>query len=78
MATHGLIIVETKADNELALSLLVSFKYVNKVKICFKEKKSSKEKVYYGRSWIPDLRHELIIFITFAHEILLLDVVCSW
>ena len=78
MATHGLIIVETKADNELALSLLVYFKSVKKVKICFEEKKSSKEKVSYGRSCTPDLRHELIIFITFAHEILLVDVVCSW
>ena len=28
MATHELIIVETKADNELALSLLVYFKSV--------------------------------------------------
>ena len=55
MATHGLIIVETKADNELALSLLVYFKSVKKVKICFEEKKSSKEKVSYGRSCTPDL-----------------------
>ena len=44
MATHGLIIVETKADNELALSLPVYFKSVKKVKICFKENKAVKKK----------------------------------
>ena len=46
MATHGLIIVETKADNELALSLLVYFKSVKKVKICFKEKKKAVKKKF--------------------------------
>ena len=48
------------------------------MKICFQEKKNSKEKVCYGRSWTPEIRHDLIIFITSAHEILPVDGVCSW
>ena len=44
MATHGLIIVETKADNELALSLTVYFKSVKKWKYVLRKKKAVKKK----------------------------------
>ena len=42
MAALGLIILEMKADNELAISLLVYFKSVKKMKICVKKKKNKK------------------------------------
>ena len=52
MAAFGLIILEMKAGNELAISLLVYFKSVKKMKICVKKKttkKTVKKKISYGR-----------------------------
>ena len=42
MATHGLIIVAMKADNELSISVLLYFKSVKKWKY-FKKKKKKKK-----------------------------------
>ena len=42
MAAFGLIILEMKAGNELAISLLVYFKSVKKMKICVKKKTTKK------------------------------------
>ena len=44
MATHGLIIVAMKADNELSISVLLYFKSVKKKKKMFKKKKKKKKR----------------------------------
>ena len=44
IATRGLIILEMKADDELAISLPVHFKYVKKTKYVLRKKKQNKTK----------------------------------
>ena len=42
MATHGLIIVAMKADNELSISVLLYFKSVKKWKFVLRKTKQNK------------------------------------
>ena len=42
MATHGLIIVAMKADNELSISVLLYFKSVKKLKFVLRKTKQNK------------------------------------
>ena len=42
MATHGLIIVAMKADNELSISVLLYFKSVKKLKFFLRKTKQNK------------------------------------
>ena len=42
MATHGLIIVAMKADNELSISVLLYFKSVKKLKYVLRKTKQNK------------------------------------
>ena len=44
MATHGLIIVAMKADNELSISVLLYFKSVKKWKFVLRKTKQNKTK----------------------------------
>ena len=64
MATHGLIIIEIKDDNELAIiiSLPVYFKSVKKWKYVLSKKKGKQnnqknsKKTFFDRSQTPNLR----------------------
>ena len=44
MATHGLIIVAMKADNELSISVLLYFKSVKKLKYVLRKTKQNQKK----------------------------------
>ena len=56
IATRGLIIVEMKADDELAISLPVHFKSVKKRKYVLRKKKQNKteKRSSFGGSRTPD------------------------
>ena len=58
IATRGLIIVEMKADDELAISLPVHFKSVKKRKYVLRKKKTKQNKTEkrssFGGSRTPD------------------------
>ena len=57
MATHGLIIVAMKADNELSISVLLYFKSVKKWKFVLRKTKQNKtpppQKKKNGKKMFP-------------------------
>ena len=67
MATHGLIIVAMKADNELSISVLLYFKSVKKWKYVLRKTKKTKRpppqkknsKKMFPMAWVEPLTFDV-------------------
>ena len=66
MATHGLIIVAMKADNELSISVLLYFKSVKKWKYVLRKTKQNdppppkkNSKIMFPMAWVEPLTFDV-------------------